>query len=107
MTFGIGNRFKRRFALTDGPEKFIIQHDFSVHWVFEFVNGDIETITGTVLEDDAEFEIPADFFTVARLGPLTHKIFIKDTDSVPTVETELIYDELIRNGPTAAEAGIP
>ena len=107
MTFAIETRQRYRFNVEHDGEKYEIQHDYALYWVFEFANGDIETIIGSVLETDAEFEIPNAFFTEARIGPLTHKLMIKDTDSVPKAQSELIYDELIRNGPTAAEAGIP
>ena len=107
MTFAIETRQRYRFSVEINDENFTIQQDYALYWVFKFANGDVETITGSALGTDVEFEIPDGFFTAARIGPLTHKLMIKDTDSVPKVQSELIYDDLVRNGPTAAEAGIP
>ena len=103
MTFTVGTRFTKRFSFED----FTILHGYDVYWAFTFYNGDVVKITGQELQGDAEFTIPADFFTVERIGPLTHKFIIKDVnDSVPTIDTIEIKDKLIRNGPTPTELGI-
>ena len=77
-----------------GPLHFIIKK-------FKKIQGTIDTAKNTV-----KFTIPDGFFAEERVGPLSHRLVIQDTDDVPTILSEIINDKLIIASPSLAELNI-
>lgn len=109
MAFHIGERYEKTFSVEDMTGDALAFNTFDgldIYWVFTFRNGDIAKIEGTVGNDTVTFEIPEDFLTAERAGPLKHQLYLKDSDGVPSVYTDAVNDVLIRGGPTEEELGL-
>ena len=110
MTFEVGTRFEKSFFIRDGNDIFSFAQNsgISIYWAFTFYNKEVQKIQGTIdtAKNTVKFTIPDGFFAEERVGPLSHRLVIQDTDDVPTILSEIINDKLIIASPSLAELNI-
>ena len=105
MVFFVGNRFEKNvsFQNEDGSD-FLLSTRMDVYWVFQFANNENRKIEGTVntVQNAASFDVPDNFFTLARVGKLCHQYYV-ESNSIPKIQSVPIDDVLIKNKLTPAE----
>ena len=107
MTFFVESTGDYPVELTEKGNEYEIDSTHIVIWVFYFhTTNETKKLTGTIHNGEAVFEIPKGFLTLQRIGEVDHYVATYGNNFVPLRKTFLVYDKLVRNGPTLKEAGI-
>ena len=107
MTFFVESTGDYPINILDKNEDYEINANHTVHWIFYFhATDETKKLTGIIHNGEAVFEMPKGFLSLKRIGDVDHYVVIYGSNFVPLKKTFLINDELIRNGPLLAEAGI-